>query len=181
MYYLACMGSVFAHSALVTWSISTPDLNRGHDKSLSYNLDQKTGEWKAEFVRYRYKRDTELVVGCAGCVAAREKSSSHSNCCCMSLSCATTLCLLDPVCTIYCDYLLAIELCGGYLPSLQCENCPHGPPVPTSPLPLSLSHSRAFSLALSLSLSRCVSLTRCRCRCRYLFDCTQAPQDHRVA
>jgi hypothetical protein len=42
------------------------DLNRGHDKSLSFNLDQKTGEWKAEFVRYRYKRDTELVVGCAG-------------------------------------------------------------------------------------------------------------------
>ena len=42
------------------------DLNRGHDKSLSYNLDQKTGEWKAEYVRYRYKRDTELVVGCAG-------------------------------------------------------------------------------------------------------------------
>jgi hypothetical protein len=43
-----------------------PDLNRGHDKSLSFNLDQKTGEWKADFVRYRYKRDTELVVGCAG-------------------------------------------------------------------------------------------------------------------
>jgi hypothetical protein len=42
------------------------DLNRGHDKSLSYNMDPKTGEWKAEFVRYRYKRDTELVIGCGG-------------------------------------------------------------------------------------------------------------------
>jgi hypothetical protein len=55
-------------SCLVPSALRSADLNRGHDKSLSFNLDQKTGEWKAEFVRYRYKRDTELVVGCAGCV-----------------------------------------------------------------------------------------------------------------
>ena len=57
-----------SHTRTIALSVAV-DLNRGHDKSLSYNLDQKTGEWKAEYVRYRYKRDTELVVGCAGYVS----------------------------------------------------------------------------------------------------------------
>ena len=60
---------LFSPTALLdSPALGSPDLNRGHDKSLSFNLDVKTGEWKAEFVRYRYKRDTELVVGCAGSV-----------------------------------------------------------------------------------------------------------------
>jgi hypothetical protein len=66
--FFALLFSV-SRPASYTRTVALPvalDLNRGHDKSLSYNLDQKTGEWKAEYVRYRYKRDTELVVGCAG-------------------------------------------------------------------------------------------------------------------
>lgn len=42
------------------------DLNRGAEDSLQYTLDPATHEWSVEVAKYRYKRDTELVIGCSG-------------------------------------------------------------------------------------------------------------------
>eukprot|EP00286_Rhodomonas_abbreviata_P026946 CAMPEP_0181296732 /NCGR_PEP_ID=MMETSP1101-20121128/4860_1 /TAXON_ID=46948 /ORGANISM="Rhodomonas abbreviata, Strain Caron Lab Isolate" /LENGTH=254 /DNA_ID=CAMNT_0023401615 /DNA_START=138 /DNA_END=898 /DNA_ORIENTATION=+ len=42
------------------------DLNRGPEDSLQYMLDADTNKWVAHTAKYRYKRDTELVIGCAG-------------------------------------------------------------------------------------------------------------------
>mmetsp|Transcript_780 Transcript_780/g.2343 ORF Transcript_780/g.2343 Transcript_780/m.2343 type:complete len:388 (-) Transcript_780:1974-3137(-) len=47
-------------------TIIRADVNRGNEKSLTYNFVPRTSEWKAEPSRYRYKRDTELVIGCTG-------------------------------------------------------------------------------------------------------------------
>jgi len=42
------------------------DLNRGPDESLQYTLEPGTHNWQVEVAKYRYKRDTELVIGCSG-------------------------------------------------------------------------------------------------------------------
>mmetsp|Transcript_4986 Transcript_4986/g.8016 ORF Transcript_4986/g.8016 Transcript_4986/m.8016 type:complete len:442 (+) Transcript_4986:175-1500(+) len=47
-------------------SILRVDLNRGPEKSLQYLFDSTKGTWTVKTARYRYKRDTELVVGCSG-------------------------------------------------------------------------------------------------------------------
>eukprot|EP00288_Rhodomonas_lens_P019642 CAMPEP_0177689544 /NCGR_PEP_ID=MMETSP0484_2-20121128/260_1 /TAXON_ID=354590 /ORGANISM="Rhodomonas lens, Strain RHODO" /LENGTH=253 /DNA_ID=CAMNT_0019199969 /DNA_START=155 /DNA_END=913 /DNA_ORIENTATION=- len=42
------------------------DLNRGPEDSLQYTFDQESSSWACHTAKYRYKRDTELVIGCAG-------------------------------------------------------------------------------------------------------------------
>eukprot|EP00960_Hanusia_phi_P033733 750624-Hanusia_phi.AAC.3 len=62
--------SLLTHQEERAQSCSEPiiraDVNRGNEKSLTYNADLRTDEWKPEPSRYRYKRDTELVIGCTG-------------------------------------------------------------------------------------------------------------------
>jgi len=42
------------------------DLNRGPDASLQYTTAAGRLGWRGEVAKYRYKRDTELVIGCSG-------------------------------------------------------------------------------------------------------------------
>jgi hypothetical protein len=41
------------------------DLNRGPVKSLKYSMSQD-GKWGSSFGHFRYKKDTEIVLGCSG-------------------------------------------------------------------------------------------------------------------
>ncbi len=60
------------------------DVNRGAEESLQYTVEGGSQLWQVEIAKYRYKRDTELVIGCSGRHAIIESPKAGSRPACHS-------------------------------------------------------------------------------------------------